>query len=102
MATGSQDNYVRLWDPRTGKDVASMQPHNKTTSQVRWNPINGNWLLTGSHDASHKVHDIRIMKDFNTFHGHSGQVTVAQWHPIKEELFASASHSGEISYWMAN
>ena len=79
-----------------------MQPHNKTTSQVRWNPINGNWLLTGSHDASLKVHDIRIMKDFNTFHGHSGQVTVAQWHPIKEELFASASHSGEISYWMAN
>jgi polyadenylation factor subunit 2 len=34
---------------------------------VRWNPINGNWLLTGSQDASLKVHDIRVMKEFNHF-----------------------------------
>jgi polyadenylation factor subunit 2 len=60
-------HYVRLWDPRSGKDTNTMQPHNKTINQVRWNPINGNWLLTGSHDGSLKVHDIRVMKEFNTF-----------------------------------
>lgn len=102
MVTGSQDNYVKLWDPRTGEDVHSMQPHHKTVSQVRWNPINGNWLLTGSQDHSLKVHDIRVMKEFKTFQKHDAQITCATWHPHKEELFASASHSGQIMYWMAN
>jgi WD40 repeat protein len=62
---------------------------------VRWNPINGNWLLTGSRDCSVKVFDVRNLgKEFNCFTGHDDQVTVVTWHPIKEELFASASHNG--------
>lgn len=69
---------------------------------MRWNPVNGNWLLTGSRDATVKVHDIRMMKEFNVFQKHEDQVTVVAWHPFKEELFASASHNGEIMYWLAN
>ena len=61
---------------------------------MRFNPINGNWLLTGSRDSSLKVHDIRTMKEFNVFQRHEDQVTVVAWHPYKEELFASASHNG--------
>lgn len=102
VATGSQDNYVKLWDPRSGQDVFSMQPHNKIINRVRWNPINGNWLLTGSQDASLKVHDIRVMKEFNHFQGHDNQVTSVDWHPFKEELFASGSYTGQIIYWHAN
>jgi len=71
-----------------------MQPHNKIINRVRWNPINGNWLLTGSQDASLKVHDIRVMKEFNHFQGHDNQVTSVDWHPFKEELFASGSYTG--------
>jgi len=29
VATGSKDMYVKLWDPRNGKEVHNMQPHNK-------------------------------------------------------------------------
>ena len=79
-----------------------MQPHNKVINKVRWNPINGNWLLTGSQDMSLKIHDIRMMKELQHFQGHDNQVTTVAWHPHKEELFVSGSLSGQIIFWQAN
>jgi WD40 repeat protein len=76
-----------------------MQPHNKVINKVRWNPINGNWLLTGSQDMSLKIHDIRMMKELQHFQGHDNQVTTVAWHPHKEELFVSGSLSGQIIFW---
>lgn len=70
VATGSKDNYVKIWDPKTGKDIQQLQPHNNMINQVKWNPINGNWLLTGSKDSSLKVIDIRTWKEFNVFQRH--------------------------------
>lgn len=70
VVTGSKDNYVKIWDPKSGKEVQTLQSHNNTINQVRWNPVNGNWLLTGSRDSSLKVHDIRTMKEFNVFQRH--------------------------------
>lgn len=67
VVTGSKDNKVKLWDPRLGKEVHTLQSHNNTINQVRWNPVNGNWLLTGSRDSTIKIHDIRTMKEFNVF-----------------------------------
>lgn len=94
VVTGSKDCYVKIWDPKSGKEINSIHSHNNTINQVRWNPLNGNWLLIGSRDHSLKIFDIRTMKEFNVFQKHSDQVTAIAWHPFKEELFASASHNG--------
>ncbi len=50
IVTGSKDNEVKIWDPKSGKEIHHLLSHNNTINQVRWNPINGNWLLTGSRD----------------------------------------------------
>lgn len=104
LATGSKDNKLKLWDPRNGREIESLSPHNNTINQVRFNPVNGHWLLTGSRDCSLKLHDVRMLKPdgVRSFLGHQDQVTVAAWHPSREELFASASHDGQISYWLSN
>lgn len=73
IVTGSKDNKVKLWDPRLGTaEVESIQPHNNTINQVRFSPMNGNWLLSGSRDCSLKLHDIRMLKHegLQTFLGH--------------------------------
>lgn len=71
IVTGSKDNEVKIWDPKSGKEIHHLLSHNNTINQVRWNPINGNWLLTGSRDQSLKVFDIRTMKEFNVFQKHT-------------------------------
>lgn len=51
VLTGSKDNFVKIWDPRAGgKGVHTLSAHNNLITQVRWNPINGNWFLTASKD----------------------------------------------------
>jgi polyadenylation factor subunit 2 len=107
VVTGSKDSYVKVWDPRTGgKGVHTIPAHNNTITQVRWNPVNGNWFLTGSRDSKIKVYDIRKLdQEFNVFEGHDDPVNVVAWHPFKEDLFASATHSqknGQIIYWHAS
>lgn len=72
MLTGSKDSYVKLWDPRaSGKGVHTLTAHNNIVTQVRWNPINGNWFLTASKDSKIKIFDVRKTdKEFNCFEGH--------------------------------
>ena len=68
--------------------------------QARWNPVNGNYLLTGSKDQKIKLYDLRNMKqEDKEIEGHKGSVLVIQWHPFKEEIFASADAEGQISFW---
>jgi polyadenylation factor subunit 2 len=95
VLTGSKDSYVKIWDPRaSGKGVHTLTAHNNIVTQVRWNPVNGNWFLTASRDSKIKIFDLRKTdKEFNCFEGHQDSVSVVAWHPFKEELFASASGS---------
>ena len=107
VLTGSKDSYVKIFDPRSGgKGVNTIQAHNNTVTQVRWNPVNGNWFLTGSRDSKIKVYDIRKSeKEFNVFEGHDDPVNTVAWHPFKEELFASGSNglrNGQVIYWAAS
>lgn len=67
---------------------------------MRWNPINGIYLLTGSRDNKIKMYDIRNMKnEVKDFDGHTETIQIIQWHPFKETIFASACHNGSIIYW---
>lgn len=59
LASGSKDHSVRLWDVRTGNCEALIHGHKNGVLQVRWNTINGNWLLSCSRDNLVKVHDAR-------------------------------------------
>lgn len=54
IATGSKDSFVKLWDPKSGRNIATLQGHYATVMQVQWNS-NGNWLLSACRDQSLKV-----------------------------------------------
>ncbi|CAJ0605187.1 unnamed protein product [Cylicocyclus nassatus] len=101
VATGSRDSQqpVKLWDPRTGDCLTTLQDHKSSVMAVDWNR-NGNWLLTAGRDHLVKLYDIRCMKEMYSYKGHKKEVTAVAWHPIHEGLFVSGGGDGSIAYWL--
>lgn len=116
LATGSQDTYARLWDPRVmggggsggssgggggGRSLVSLQGHRQTLTAVRWHPTNGHLLLTAARDGVIRLWDIRRpQSEYVRFHRHTSGVEQVRWHPFCKDLFASAGGDGSIFYWM--
>ncbi|KJH52014.1 WD domain, G-beta repeat protein [Dictyocaulus viviparus] len=112
LATGSRDSQqpVKLWDPRTGDCLTTLQDHKSSVMAVDWNK-NGNWLLTAGRDHLVKLYDLRCMKEMYSYKGHKKEVTCTiitshiavsaiAWHPIHEGLFVSGGGDGSIAYWL--
>ena len=83
ICSGSKDNLVKLWDPRSGSCLSTLYGHKNTVTKVSWND-NGNWLLTASRDQLIKLYDIRAMKELTSLKGHHKEVTSVAWHPVYE------------------
>ncbi|KAI6229081.1 WD-REPEATS-REGION domain-containing protein [Aphelenchoides fujianensis] len=103
LASGSRDSQqpVKLWDPKTGKCLATFHDHKNSVTAVQWNR-NGNWLLSASRDHIIKLYDIRMLREVQSFRGHKREVTSIAWHPIHEGLFASGGNDGSLGYWLVN
>uniref|UniRef100_A0A8R1HLZ1 WD_REPEATS_REGION domain-containing protein n=1 Tax=Caenorhabditis japonica TaxID=281687 RepID=A0A8R1HLZ1_CAEJA len=103
LVTGSRDTQqpVKIWDPKSGSCLATLQEHKSSVMAVEFNR-NGNWLLTGGRDHLVKMYDIRMMKEFRTYRAHKKEVISLAWHPIHEGLFVSGGGDGSIVYWMVD
>eukprot|EP01001_Neometanema_parovale_P006925 NODE_3259_length_1250_cov_153.883762_g3094_i0.p1 GENE.NODE_3259_length_1250_cov_153.883762_g3094_i0~~NODE_3259_length_1250_cov_153.883762_g3094_i0.p1 ORF type:complete len:355 (-),score=42.72 NODE_3259_length_1250_cov_153.883762_g3094_i0:130-1194(-) len=104
VASGSNDKYVKLWDPRArdGRPshcVGSTMFHRNTVLKVKWN-LGGHTLLTSGKDCSIKLIDIRTMNEVFSFEGHKKDVTSIDWHPVQPDLFASGCADGSLMYWL--
>ncbi|CAI4232826.1 unnamed protein product [Auanema sp. JU1783] len=101
VVTGSRDSQqpVKLWDPKSGQCLSTIQDHKSSVMAVEWN-MNGNWLLTGGRDHIVKLYDIRIMKEMNSYRGHKKEVTSLAWNPVHENLFVSGGGDGSLAYWL--
>jgi len=51
LASGESDNMVRLWNPATGRQIATLSGHTGTISTMTYEPKSQS-LVTGSFDAS--------------------------------------------------
>lgn len=102
IASGAKDYLVKLWDAKSAKNVATLHGHKNTIFNIKWNRLNGNWLLSCAKDQLIKLYDIRFMKDMHTYRGHTREVTCLAWHPLHETMFASGAYDGSIMFWSAN
>lgn len=70
IGSGSKDNLAKIWDPKSGKSLATLHGHKNTIMQIEWNK-NGNWLLTACRDQLVRLYDIRTMKEVYVLIGSS-------------------------------
>eukprot|EP00924_Labyrinthula_sp_SR-Ha-C_P009177 augustus_masked-scaffold_2-processed-gene-15.33-mRNA-1 protein AED:0.32 eAED:0.34 QI:0/0/0/1/1/1/3/0/1337 len=122
IVSGSRDNLVKLWNPRDGKELASITAHKNTVNCVTINPINGNLILSASRDKSIRVFDIRYISsdlkktepgtkfvsssksksELFSLEGQNTEIHSLLWHPHDQNCFVSGGYDGSLLFWTLN
>lgn len=102
IASGSKDNLVKLWDPRSpGKCVATIHSFKNTVVRTKFQPTGTRTLLaSSSRDQTARVLDLRTMTDICILRGHDSDVPSLAWHPVHPNLVTTGSHAGAISHFL--
>lgn len=102
IASGSKDNLVKLWDPRSpGKCVATLHGFKNTVTRTKFQPTGGrNMLASSSRDQTARILDLRTMTDVAVLRGHDSDVPSLTWHPVHPNLVTTGSQAGAISHFL--
>src|SRR5262252_5917002 len=97
LASGSNDNTVKLWEASSGKLVRSLEGHQDSVSSVAFSP-DGRWLASGSNDKTVRLWDASSGRLVRSLEGHRRLVRSVAFSPDGRWL-ASGSDDNTIKLW---
>ena len=100
LASGGDDSMVRLWDPRTGEQVAALAGHQGWVYTVCAVTVDGRHLLASGGDATVRLWDPLSGEQVAEMFGHHGGVyAVCAVTVGGRDLLASGSSGGTVRLW---
>ena len=75
LASGAEDNMVRLWDVVTTEEITTLEGHTGIVFSVSFSP-DGSMLASGSWDNTVKLWDVVAQEEITTLEGHTGTVPI--------------------------
>src|SRR5438067_1326087 len=73
LASGDNDNTIRLWDGRTGQPLRTLEGHPLYATSLAWSP-DGRVLVSGSGDNTIRLWDGRTGQLLRTLEGHTNRI----------------------------
>jgi WD40 repeat protein len=70
LASGSDDNTIKLWSLESQKEVTTLQCHSSSVNSVAFSP-DGKYLASGSWDKTVRLWSVESQKEVTTLQGHS-------------------------------
>ena len=97
LATGGEDQIVRLWDVATRREISTLKGHTEGVTSVAFSP-DGKTLATASGDQTIKLWDVATGEERLTLKGHQNVVHGLAFSP-DGKLLATGSADGTAKLW---
>ncbi|ERF68387.1 hypothetical protein EPUS_06803 [Endocarpon pusillum Z07020] len=100
LASGSQDNTVKIWDASSGECLQTLEGHSGSVNSVAFSH-DSTRLASGSQDSTVKIWDASSGECLQTLEGHSGSVNSVAFSHDSTRL-ASGSQDSTVKIWDAS
>ncbi|OUL35397.1 serine/threonine protein kinase [Nostoc sp. T09] len=97
LATGSDDNTIKLWEVNTGQVITTLLGHSWSVVAVTFT-ADGTMLISASRDRTVKLWKVSTAEEIATLSGHADSVSTVAVSP-DAQLIASGSRDKTIKLW---
>jgi WD40 repeat protein/serine/threonine protein kinase len=97
LASGSQDQTIRIWDAASGREIAVWRPRASGVEVLDWSP-DGTRLVSGHGDGSVRVWNVDGDREERVLKGHGGRINGVGWSPDGNRV-AAGGDDGTIWIW---
>ncbi|WP_238178367.1 WD40 repeat domain-containing serine/threonine-protein kinase [Calothrix sp. 336/3] len=97
LATGSEDNTIKLWNLNDGEIIATLTGHSWSVFSLAFSD-DGKILISGSQDTTIKLWNVDTLQEITTCIGHTDTVSSIVVHPVANMVF-SGSRDKTIKLW---
>ncbi|MDB9344352.1 WD40 repeat domain-containing protein [Nodularia spumigena CS-586/05] len=97
LASGSADSKIRLWNPRTGDPLRTLNGHSDEVKSLAMSP-DGQFIFSASADKTIKIWQLSTGELLHTLNSHSDEVKSLAISPDGKTLFSSSADK-TIKIW---
>jgi WD40 repeat protein len=99
LATGGEENTVKIWDAHTGRELHTLRGHHGEVYTLAFSSDqDGRWVASAGEDSAVKIWDSHTGKLVRTFRGHTGLVSSLAFSPDGRWL-VSGSRDHTVKVW---
>lgn len=97
IASGSNDNIIRLWNPKFSTGFKALKGHSRAVFALAYSP-NGKLIASGSNDTDVRLWNAQSGQAIKTLEGHTESVKTIAFSP-DGKIIASGSNDSTIRLW---
>jgi hypothetical protein len=97
LASGGDDQVIRLWDPHTGQELRQLQGHTDSVRSLAFS-ADGQLLVSGSTDNTVRVWEVESGRAIKTLPGRFGAIRGVAFSPDAQSV-ASVGDDSSLRLW---